>query len=122
MKESELRELAAVTALNDMMAKGWFSICTIDNVGKLLNRNPAGDARTCRSLRPCIERSRSTARMDSGTSRLSPFFVSRSVTHRAPRSTSAGIRPSSSPARMPVSSASSNATAASCCTVSTAPV
>ena len=41
---TDLKELAAVTALNDMMAKGWFSICTIDNVGKMLGRNPRGEA------------------------------------------------------------------------------
>lgn len=41
---TDLRELAAITALNEMMAKPYFSICTIDTVGKLLDRNPAGDA------------------------------------------------------------------------------
>lgn len=41
---TDLRELAAVTALNEMMSQRHFSICTIDTVGKLLNRNPAGDA------------------------------------------------------------------------------
>lgn len=41
---TDLKELAAVTALNDMMGKGWFSICTIDNVGKMLGRNPHGEA------------------------------------------------------------------------------
>lgn len=41
---TDLKELAAVTALNAMMAKGWFSICTIDNVGQMLGRNPRGEA------------------------------------------------------------------------------
>ena len=41
---ADLKELAAVTALNDMMGKGWFSICTIDNVGQMLGRNPRGEA------------------------------------------------------------------------------
>lgn len=33
---TDLRDIAAVTALNKMMDQGWFSICTIDNVGRLL--------------------------------------------------------------------------------------
>ncbi len=41
---TDLKELAAVTALNEMMGKGWFSICTIDNVGQMLGRNPRGEA------------------------------------------------------------------------------
>lgn len=37
-----LKQLSALTALNSMMAKGHFSICTIDSVGELLGINPRG--------------------------------------------------------------------------------
>ena len=41
---ADLKELAAVTALNNMLAKGWMDICTIRNVAELLGRNPHGEA------------------------------------------------------------------------------
>lgn len=41
---TDLRELAAVTALNAMMAKGWMDICTIRSVAEMLGRDPRGDA------------------------------------------------------------------------------
>lgn len=41
---NDLKEVAAATALNVMMERGWLSICTIDQVAKLLGRNPRGDA------------------------------------------------------------------------------
>lgn len=42
----DLKHLAALAALNDMMAKGYANICTIDKVAELLDINPklAGDA------------------------------------------------------------------------------
>ena len=42
--KADLKELSALTALNEMMAKGWFSISTIDAVAELLGVNPKGDA------------------------------------------------------------------------------
>lgn len=41
---SDLKQLAAMTALNDMLAGAHFSICAIDNVAKLLDVNPKGEA------------------------------------------------------------------------------
>lgn len=51
---TDLKELAAVTALNDMMGKGWFSICTIDNVSKMLGRNPKGQAYDILNALHCV--------------------------------------------------------------------
>lgn len=39
-----LKELSALTALNEMMAKGWFDICTINAVAELLGVNPRGES------------------------------------------------------------------------------
>lgn len=41
---SDLKALAAVAALNEMFCKGYLSICTIDTIGKMLGRNPKGEA------------------------------------------------------------------------------
>ena len=41
---TDLKELAAVTALNAMMAKGWMDICTIRSVAEMLGRDPRGEA------------------------------------------------------------------------------
>lgn len=41
---ASLKELAAMTALNEMMRKGHFSICTIDTVSKMLDVDPRGEA------------------------------------------------------------------------------
>ena len=41
---TDLKELAAVAALNAMMAKGWMDICTIRSVAEMLGRDPRGDA------------------------------------------------------------------------------
>lgn len=38
----DLKELSALTALNDMMEKGRFDICCIRDVGKLLGRDSEG--------------------------------------------------------------------------------
>lgn len=39
-----LKTLAAVTALNVMMQKNYFSICAIDSVAKMLGVNPKSEA------------------------------------------------------------------------------
>lgn len=51
----DLKQLSALTALNHMMSKGHFDICTIDSVGKLLGVDPRGEAYDI--LRPlhCID-------------------------------------------------------------------
>lgn len=41
---SDLKHLSSMTALNNMMSKSWFDICTIDSVAKLMRINPAGEA------------------------------------------------------------------------------
>lgn len=41
---TDLKDLAAAAALNDMMAKGWMDICTIRSVAEMLGRHPRGDA------------------------------------------------------------------------------
>ena len=51
---TDLRDIAAVTALNKMMDQGWFSICTIDNVAKLLGRNPNGQAYDILNALHCV--------------------------------------------------------------------
>lgn len=51
---TDLRDIAAVTALNKMMDQGWFSICTIDNVAKLLGRNPKGQAYDILNALHCV--------------------------------------------------------------------
>lgn len=38
----DLKELAALTALNNMMQKGHFDICCVRNVGELLGVDPKG--------------------------------------------------------------------------------
>jgi hypothetical protein len=39
---SDLKQLSALTALNNMMGKGHFNICCVDSVGDLLGINPRG--------------------------------------------------------------------------------
>lgn len=50
----ELKKMSAMVALNDMMSKGRFDICTIDSIGAMMNIKPSGEAYTL--LRPlhCI--------------------------------------------------------------------
>jgi hypothetical protein len=50
-----LKNLAATTALNSMLADRHFSICTVDRVAKLLNLNPACDAYNILSSVHCID-------------------------------------------------------------------
>jgi hypothetical protein len=42
----DLKQMAALTALNDMMAKGRFDICAIRSIAEMLNIKPAGEAYT----------------------------------------------------------------------------
>ena len=52
----ELKELAAITALNQMMKGGHFSICTIDNVANMLGVNCRGmEAYTILSTLHCVD-------------------------------------------------------------------
>jgi hypothetical protein len=48
---SDLKQLSALTALNEMMAKGYFDICTIDSVADLLGLR-VKDTEPYRILRP----------------------------------------------------------------------
>ena len=52
----DLKQQIALTALNSMMAGNYFTISTIDSVGKLLEVNP-GDSPAYTMLRPlhCID-------------------------------------------------------------------
>jgi hypothetical protein len=40
----DIKKLVAITALNNMMSKGHFSICTIDSVATMLDINPKNEA------------------------------------------------------------------------------
>lgn len=51
---NDLKALAAITALNDMFGKGYLSICTIDNVAKMLDRNPKCEAYTILHSLHCV--------------------------------------------------------------------
>lgn len=41
---NDVKALAAVAALNEMFDKGWLSICTINNVAKMLGIEPEREA------------------------------------------------------------------------------
>lgn len=41
---NDLKQMAALTALNNMFQKGWFDICTVKDVAKMLNVNPECEA------------------------------------------------------------------------------
>ena len=51
----EIKELAAMTALNDMFKKGHFSICTLDSVANMLQVNPRGGAYDILRTLHCID-------------------------------------------------------------------
>lgn len=59
----DLKQLAAMTALNEMLAGSHFSICTIDKVGKLLGVNPKGEAYDTLHTLHCIDYSKMPARL-----------------------------------------------------------
>ena len=51
---NDLKALAAITALNDMFSKGYISICTIDTIAKMLDRNPKCEAYTILHSLHCV--------------------------------------------------------------------
>lgn len=55
MEEEKLKQLSAITALNDMMQRGHMNICTIESVAKMLGIDPKGRAHDI--LRPlhCVD-------------------------------------------------------------------
>lgn len=76
-----IKQLAALTALNEMFAKGHFSISTIDSVATMLGVDPKGDAYN--TLRPlhCIDYAKMPAALREEIPRLvkdclgvQPFF------------------------------------------------
>lgn len=59
----DLKQLAAVTAINHMLTERHFSICTIDKVGNLLNVKPAGDAYNILSSVHCMDYAKMPAQL-----------------------------------------------------------
>ena len=51
----DLKEMTAVVALNSMMDKGYFDICTIDKVAKLLNVSAKSDSYLILSALHCVD-------------------------------------------------------------------
>lgn len=51
---ADLKQQIAITSLNSMMSKGYFDICTIDTVGKLMEVNPKGEAYTMLHPLHCV--------------------------------------------------------------------
>lgn len=51
---SELKQMAALTSLNDMMQKGYPCICTIDKIAEMLGVNPKGEAYTILRTLHCV--------------------------------------------------------------------
>lgn len=54
---SDLKQLAAVTALNDMFQRGHLSICTIDSIGRMLGIDPkrGGDSYNILQSVHCVD-------------------------------------------------------------------
>lgn len=52
---ADLKKQIAITALNDMMSRGHFSICTIDSVAELLGVNAKGEAYTMLRALHCVD-------------------------------------------------------------------
>jgi hypothetical protein len=50
----ELKKLSALAALNNMLEKDYFDICTIDQVSRLLDVNPKGQAYTLLAPLHCV--------------------------------------------------------------------
>lgn len=59
----DLKQLAAMTALNEMLAGSHFSICTIDRVATLLAVNPKGEAYDTLHTLHCIHYDKMPARL-----------------------------------------------------------
>jgi hypothetical protein len=51
---SDIKQMAALTALNDMMQKGYVCICTIDKIGEMLGINPKGESHTILRTLHCV--------------------------------------------------------------------
>lgn len=52
---NDLKMMAAITALNAMMQKGWLSMSTIDRVGEMLSINPKGEAYRILAPLHCVD-------------------------------------------------------------------
>lgn len=52
---SDLKKLSAVTAVNDMLRKGYANICTIDTIARMLGADPKGDAYNILRTLHCVE-------------------------------------------------------------------
>lgn len=50
----DLKQLAAMTALNKMLASHYFDITTIDRIGDMLSINPRGEAYTVLRTIHCV--------------------------------------------------------------------
>lgn len=50
-----IQEIAAMAALNHMFKQGYMSICTIDNIAKLMNVDPRGKAYNVLSTLHCVD-------------------------------------------------------------------
>ena len=88
LNNMHLKELAAITALNNMLAKGWMDICTIRSVAEMLGRDPRGDAlEILRSLH-CINFNQMPKELRDEIPRLIEQCLNCAPTHRfteAPR-------------------------------------
>jgi hypothetical protein len=51
----DIKQLAAITALNKMMSEGHFSICTIDTITKMLGITPEPEAYAVLRTLHCID-------------------------------------------------------------------
>jgi len=51
---TDIKNLAAMTALNSMMQSPFFNICTIHNVAELMGVNPKGEAYATLAVLHCI--------------------------------------------------------------------
>ena len=50
----DLKQLSAITSLNNMFEKGWFSICAIDTIAKMLEIDPKCESYTILSTLHCV--------------------------------------------------------------------
>jgi len=51
----DMKQLVAITALNKMMKRGHFDICTIDSVARMLGVDPKGPAYTTLHPLHCVD-------------------------------------------------------------------
>lgn len=62
---SDLKKLAALTAINNMLASNYFDICTIDKVAELLNIQRGGESYRTLSTLHCIHYAKMPAELRS---------------------------------------------------------